>query len=76
MPNLKMSLTVKENPSALSEPLSKLQDAKDAYRLPENPLVVIEPGRGWIPVNLRDLWHYRDLLYILTTLPNGRYFNF
>jgi lipopolysaccharide transport system permease protein len=34
--------------------------------LPEKPLVVIEPSKGWIPVNFRDLWHYRDLLYILT----------
>lgn len=34
--------------------------------LPENPTVVIEPSRGWIPVNLRDLWNYRDLFYILT----------
>lgn len=25
----------------------------------------IEPPRGWIPLNLRDLWEYRDLLYFL-----------
>lgn len=41
-------------------------DLPAAHPLPENPLVVIEPSRGWIPVNLKDLWHYRDLLYILT----------
>lgn len=34
--------------------------------LPEKPLVIIEPKRGWIPLNLRDLWQYRDLFYILT----------
>ena len=34
--------------------------------LPENPVTVIEPRKGWIPVDLRDLWQYRDLLYILT----------
>ena len=28
--------------------------------------VVIRPSRGWIPVNLKDLWHYRELLYFLT----------
>ena len=33
--------------------------------LPENPLVVIEPSRGRIPINFKDLWSYRDLLYIL-----------
>jgi homopolymeric O-antigen transport system permease protein len=26
---------------------------------------VIEPSRGWIPLNLRELWEYRDLLYFL-----------
>jgi lipopolysaccharide transport system permease protein len=61
-----MSFTVKENPPALNNQVSKLQEIKGDYQLPENPLVVIEPSRGWIPVNLRDLWQYRDLLYILT----------
>jgi homopolymeric O-antigen transport system permease protein len=30
------------------------------------PLVVVEPRRGWVGLNLRDLWVYRDLLYFLT----------
>jgi lipopolysaccharide transport system permease protein len=34
--------------------------------LPENPVVVIEPRKSWVALNLRDLWNYRDLLYILT----------
>src|SRR5438067_1500328 len=29
------------------------------------PTVVIQPSRGPIALNLRDLWRYRDLLYIL-----------
>ena len=33
--------------------------------LPDKPTVVIEPSSGWIPVNVKDLWHYRDLFYIL-----------
>jgi lipopolysaccharide transport system permease protein len=37
-----------------------------SHQLPENPLVVIEPSSGWIPLNLSDIWQYRDLLYILT----------
>lgn len=32
----------------------------------ELPLVVIEPGKSWVPINLRDLWSYRELLYFLT----------
>lgn len=34
--------------------------------LPENPVVVIEPSKSWVALNLKDLWQYRDLLYILT----------
>ncbi len=29
------------------------------------PTVVIQPSRGWIPLNLRELWAYRELLYFL-----------
>jgi lipopolysaccharide transport system permease protein len=27
---------------------------------------VIRPSRGWVPIRLRDLWDYRELLYFLT----------
>jgi lipopolysaccharide transport system permease protein len=36
------------------------------HQLPDKPLVVIQPSKSWVALNLRDLWHYRDLLYILT----------
>ena len=26
----------------------------------------IEPEKGWVPLNLRELWEYRELLYFLT----------
>jgi lipopolysaccharide transport system permease protein len=29
-------------------------------------MTVIRPSRGWISLNLRDLWAYRELLYFLT----------
>lgn len=29
------------------------------------PVIRIEPSRGWINLNLRDLWEYRELLYFL-----------
>lgn len=32
----------------------------------ESTSIIIEPTRGWVPVDLRELWHYRDLLYVLT----------
>ncbi len=33
--------------------------------LPEGSLVVIEPSNSWVPLNLRDIWTYRELLYFL-----------
>ncbi len=61
-----MTLITKENQTIVSAPISKLKETKNDYQLPETPLVVIEPSKGWIPLNLRDLWQYRDLFYILT----------
>lgn len=29
------------------------------------PVTVIEPQRGWVPINFRELWRYRDLLLLL-----------
>jgi len=31
----------------------------------ELPVTVIRPSKGWIPLRLRDLWEYRELLYFL-----------
>jgi lipopolysaccharide transport system permease protein len=41
-------------PMSLTQPSSK------------TPVTTIEPSRGWVPVNLRELWDYRELLYFLT----------
>ena len=30
------------------------------------PVLRIEASRGWVPLNLRELWEYRELLYFLT----------
>jgi lipopolysaccharide transport system permease protein len=30
------------------------------------PEVIIQPTHGWIPVNLHEVWDYRELLYFLT----------
>ena len=46
-----------------SEPvpwLTKDFDGKDSV-----PVFEIRPPRGWLTLNLRELWEYRDLLYIL-----------
>ena len=33
--------------------------------LPEKPLVVIQPGKSWVALELREVWAYRELLYFL-----------
>jgi len=43
-----------------------LNPSDNQILLPENPVVIIEPSKTWVALNLRDLWQYRDLLYILT----------
>jgi len=32
----------------------------------EQPLTLIEPSRGWIKINVQELWRYRELLFFLT----------
>ena len=38
------------------------QDAKDGRQ----QTILIRPSRGWVPLNLNDLWRYRELIYFLT----------
>lgn len=40
------------------------QKVLEGSHLPE--LVVIKPVKGWVPLNLKDLWLYRELIYFLT----------
>ncbi|MCA1614785.1 MAG: ABC transporter permease [Acidobacteria bacterium] len=59
--------------TSILEPAAALTDSSGAApagesappTLPESPLVVIEPGRSAGLGALRDLWHYRELLYFL-----------
>ena len=30
------------------------------------PITIIEPKKGWLPVDLKEIWNYRELLYFLT----------
>jgi len=32
----------------------------------ESPVIVVKPSKGWISLNLEELWEYRELLYFLT----------
>lgn len=47
-------------------PSSELADQTDRSKPhPEIPIFEIRPARGWLAINLRELWEYRELLYIL-----------
>lgn len=41
------------------------KETQHTFELPDKPLVVIEPEDKWVGLNLRELGHYRDLLYVL-----------
>jgi lipopolysaccharide transport system permease protein len=45
---------------------SKIDDGKSAADRIDVPHLVIEPKRSWVPIDLRDLWRYRELFYFLT----------
>lgn len=32
---------------------------------PASTVIRIKPSRGWVPIHLRDLWEYRELMYFL-----------
>ena len=53
-----------QSASRAPESLASLPEPSHV-RLPDEPLVVIEPSSGWVPVRFRDLWTYRELLYFL-----------
>lgn len=40
-------------------------EAETPTPVSQEPLVVIEASNAWVPVNVRDLWTYRELLYHL-----------
>ena len=39
--------------------------AADPVSLPATPLLIIEGGHRWVPIDWRDLWLHRDLFYFL-----------
>ena len=43
----------------LANPVADESEESDAAE------IVIRPSKGWVPLNLRDLWEYRELLYFL-----------
>jgi lipopolysaccharide transport system permease protein len=48
--------------------LTDQQKTSDGPHIPveDLPSVVIEPERGWVSLNLKELWAFRDLLFFLS----------
>src|SRR5512136_2073630 len=40
--------------------------AREATNNAEGNTIVIRPTKGWMALNLRDLWTYRELVYFMT----------
>src|SRR5438552_16934685 len=70
--NDQMALSTTESASALkstSESANTSQAVSPhplTAALPDEPVVTIEPNKGWSPIELHDLWSFRELLYFLT----------
>ena len=48
-----------------TEGVSHSQEARTVSLDNVKPIIQIRPSRGWVPITLRDLWEYRELLYFL-----------
>jgi lipopolysaccharide transport system permease protein len=46
-----------------TDAMLKLEDS--AARMQNLPLFVVKPSKGWVSINLPELWNYRELLYFL-----------
>jgi lipopolysaccharide transport system permease protein len=64
---------MKQDATTLGQPadpalagLKAIVAVTDALELsPDVPVTVIEAKSGWLPVDFRELWHYRELLFFL-----------
>ena len=45
--------------------LTKVSSPSGTAASTEAPRIVIRPSRGWVSLNLRELWEYRELFYFL-----------
>jgi lipopolysaccharide transport system permease protein len=57
----RMTASVAEQPVLRGQLIQPLSSSA-----PAEPVIRIRPSRGWVALNLRDLWEYRELLYFLT----------
>lgn len=64
MESIQPETVIHPSPPAISNSPSAISDPPSAA--PDLPILDIYPSRGWIRLNLRDLWEYRELIFFLT----------
>lgn len=60
-----MRTTIKENIAQKADGTVSVIQAPEGAAERAMPSLVIRPSRGWIALNLADLWRYRELIYFL-----------
>lgn len=64
-----MSLQISDSPSTSADSCANKSKSETARVASENlnslPTTIIQPPRGWVSLNLLELWRYRDLLMML-----------
>jgi lipopolysaccharide transport system permease protein len=58
-------MKVKIEPSGLGSSPHLIQDSEQDVVTRPAEKIIIEPPRGWQALDLREIWHYRELLYFL-----------
>jgi len=59
--------TLPQQPAAGQETSTQpIKLEPEIHRLPDEPLVTIEPSKSWVALDLRQVWAFRELLYFLT----------
>jgi lipopolysaccharide transport system permease protein len=43
-----------------------LERETNTFTTPDIPLTIIQPSKGWVSLQLHELWTYRELVYFLT----------
>jgi lipopolysaccharide transport system permease protein len=39
---------------------------RDQKSRQQTPVIYLKPSKGWLSINFKEMWHYRELIYFLT----------
>ncbi|HZY31925.1 MAG TPA: ABC transporter permease [Candidatus Methylomirabilis sp.] len=61
-----LTTAIKQSPARKADRERALVQTPERESDRGRPTLVIRPSRGWVALNLVDLWQYRELIYFLT----------